>query len=246
MLVGLCGIPMAFLLYFTVKEPARSEAHAEASAEPMGATLKSLLARPPLVHLILGISVASFGSQGISQWAPSFFMRIHGLKLSEVGVLIGLTAGLGAVLGMVVGGLVMTRLSRYDRRWELWMPAIVFALNPFFMAPSFLLPDLRIVLVLQFLGTFIAASGVGVAISSVQTYAEPHRRATAAAIMFLMSALIGLGIGPVAVGVLSDLLAAHFGIESLRYALLFMSLMPFWATTHLWLASRSSARWRLS
>lgn len=39
MLVGLCGIPMAFLLYFTVKEPARSEAHAEASAEPMGAVL---------------------------------------------------------------------------------------------------------------------------------------------------------------------------------------------------------------
>lgn len=246
MLVGLCGVPVALLLFSTVREPARSEAHAAASAEPMSATVKALLARRPLVHLILGIAIASFGSQGITQWGPSFFIRTHGLKLSEVGVLIGLTAGLGAVLGMVMGGWVMTRLGRADRRWELWMPAIVFALNPFFMMPSFLLLDLKSVLLLQFLGAFISASGVGVAISSVQTYSEPHRRATAAAIMFLMSALIGLGLGPVAVGVLSDVLKPSFGIESLRYALLIMSLMPFWAATHLWLASRSSARWRLS
>lgn len=246
MLVGLCGIPVALILYFTVKEPARSEDHANASAEPMRTTIKALLSRPPLVHLILAIAIASFGSHGVINWLPAFFIRTHELSLSEVGVYIGLTGGLGAVLGMLAGGYAITRIASRDARWELWWPMLVFALNPFFMLPSLLASELVIVFVLQFLGSFIAASGVGVAISAVQSFTESHRRATAAAIMFLMSALIGMGLGPVAVGVLSDLLSASFGTESLRYALVIMSIMPFWAAFHLWLTSRTSERWRLS
>lgn len=245
MVVGVCGIPLALALYFTVREPVRNKAHIEASVEPMRTTLKALLARPPLVHLVLGIGIASFGGNGIVTWLSAFFIRLHGLSLSEVGVYVGVSGALGAVLGMVFGGFVVKKLSRRDVRWELWWPAIMFALNPLFMLPSFLIADLKVVFVLQLVASFVGASGVGVALAAIQTYTESHRRATAIAIVLLVSALLGLGLGPVVVGALSDLLAPSYGIESLRYALMAATCLPIWAATHFWLAARSSRRWIL-
>ena len=51
--------------------------------------------------------------------------------------------------------------------------------------------------------------------------------------------LIGLGLGPPAVGLLSDLLRPSFGEESLRWALVASKTLPFWGVFHLWLASRT-------
>ena len=79
--------------------------------------------------------------------------------------------------------------------------------------------------------------------SSAQTYVAPHQRAMAIAIILLASSLLGLGLGPVAVGILSDLLAPDLGIESLRYALIATTVIPFWAALHFYLAARASRRW---
>ena len=61
----------------------------------------------------------------------------------------------------------------------------------------------------------------------------------------LLSSLLGLGVGPVVVGVLSDLFAPRFGVESLRYALMVIGCMPLWGALHFWLASRSAKGWSL-
>ncbi len=244
--VGLCGIPLALLIFFTVREPARGAAHARQPAESMLTTLKALVVRPPLVNIAVGIGIGAFGSYGMVQWLPAFFIRTHGLNLAEVGLYSGATGAIGGVLGTVFGGYALVRLGRRDVRWELWWPMIVFALFPLFMLPSFLVADWKVALGLQLVAFFIGASGGGVALSSLQTYVEPHRRAVAVAVTLLMSALLGLGLGPVAVGVISDLLASRFGPESLRYALIATTLIPFWAASHFLLAARSSRRWRLS
>ncbi|MCW3834482.1 spinster family MFS transporter [Sphingomonas canadensis] len=243
--VGLCGIPLAVLMYFTVREPLRSETHARDAAEPMRATLRSLFVRPTVIHLVFGISIAAFGSYGMSQWLPAFFIRLHGLTLGQVGLYIGMTGAVGAVLGTVFGGFMLTRLGRRDVRWELWWPMLVFALFPLLMLPSFLTPDWRVALGFQVVAFFVGASGGGVAMSAMQTYVEPHRRATAIALILLSSSLLGLGLGPVAVGVISDLLAPSLGAESLRYGLIAMLFMPFWAAVHFYLAARSSRKWSL-
>lgn len=70
-------------------------------------------------------------------------------------------------------------------------------------------------------------------------------RATALAILMLLSALLGLGVGPVAVGALSDALAPRWGVESLRYALTVIACVPLWAALHFWLAARSAKGWTL-
>jgi predicted MFS family arabinose efflux permease len=242
-ITGLLGIPLALLMFFTVREPLRGRTHTEAPAESMLTTLKALLVRPPLIHLVLGVAVAAFGSYGMIQWLPAFFIRSHDLNLAQVGFYVGVVGAAGAVLGTVFGGYALTRLGPRDARWELWWPMIVFALFPLFMLPSLLISDWKLALVLQLFGFFIGASGGGVAMSALQTFVEPHRRAVAIAVLLMMSSLIGLGLGPVAVGVISDLLASSFGAESLRYALMATLVMPIWAALQFWLSARSSGRW---
>lgn len=243
--VGLLGIPLALLLFFTVREPVRGEGHAAASAESTLTTLKALSSRAPLRHLILAISIAAFGSYGMLQWLPAFFMRVHGLSLAEAGGYVGAAKGAAGVLGAVFGGFVLTRLGPRDQRWELWWPMAVFMLSPLVSLLSLSVDDWRVALGLQMGGAFVGATAGGVMLSAVQTYAEPHRRATALAILMLISSLLGLGVGPVVVGVLSDLLAPTFGVDSLRYALMVIGALPLWAALHFWLAARASKGWSL-
>lgn len=246
MVVGLLGVPLAVLIYTTLREPARSADHAHASAESTLTTYKALFARPPLRHLVLGISIATFGSYGMLQWLPAFYIRLHGLSLAEVGVYVGAAKGGAGVLGAVFGGFVLTRLGPRDVRWELWWPMAMFGIAPLFMLASLWVPAWQVALGLQMVGTFMSSSASGVALSAVQSYAEPHRRATALAIVGLVSSLMGLGLGPVVVGAVSDLLAPSVGIDSLRYALMVIALLPIWGAAHLWFASRSAKGWSLA
>lgn len=245
MIAGLSGFPLALIMFFTVREPPRGEAHSQASREPLRATLRALGMTRPFVHIVLGIAVGAFGSFGMAQWIPAYFVRLYGLSLTEVGLYSGGTAVCGAVLGTVFGGYVVSRLSRRDVRWELWWPMLVFALFPLLILPSFLVADWQLALGFQLVAFFVGASGGGVALSATQTYVEPHRRAMAIAIILLMSSLLGLGLGPVAVGLISDLLAPSLGVESLRYALVTTTVIPFWAAVHFGLAARSSRGWNL-
>lgn len=242
-IVGLLGVPLAILMFFTVREPKRSGGHADTASESIFVTVKALLARPPLVNTTLAISIAAFGSYGMSQWLPAFFIRSHGLSLSEVGLYSGAVSAVAGVLGTVFGGMALTRLGPRDVRWELWWPMIVFTLFPMFMLPSFIVPDWKVAFGLQFVAIFIGASGGGVALSALQTYAEPHRRATTIALTLMSSALLGLGLGPVLVGVISDVLAVNSGANSLRYALMITCFMPIWSAVHFWFAARFSKGW---
>lgn len=62
--------------------------------------------------------------------------------------------------------------------------------------------------------------------ATVQSVVSPTSRATAAAILFFVMNLIGLGLGPVCVGALNDVLAAAFGeVEGIRLALLLSALV---------------------
>lgn len=236
--IGLAGIPLAALIAVTMREPPRHSA--PPSSEPALAALRALAARRPLVHIIAGLSVGAFATYGMAQWLPAFFIRSHGATLTEVGIYGAVFGGLSGVAGTLAAGALMVRLHRRDSRWELWLPALCYALALPCYAASFALPALAQALASQFLAVFLAAAGGTVAISAIQTFAEPHRRATAVAVMVLLSSLIGLGLGPTAVGAASDALSAAFGTQSLRYALVLSTAFLAWAALHFLAAARAS------
>jgi predicted MFS family arabinose efflux permease len=236
--IGLMGIPLAILIIATMPEPKTRTVRSETS-ESMFAALGTLLKRRTFMHVVIGFSLGSICTFGISQWLPAFLIRSFGMGMAEVGAWVGLTSATSGIVGLITGGLVVTRLMSRDQRWELWLPALAFLLVTPIYAVLFLSPYAWLAITLKFVSNFVGSIATGVALASVQSLVEEHRRATAIAIIMFLSALLGMGLGPALIGYFSDFFAPHFGKESLRYALLASCLLPFWASMHFFLAARS-------
>ena len=76
----------------------------------------------------------------------------------------------------------------------------------------------------------------------VQRLVALRSRAIASAILLFIANLIGLGLGPLLLGVSSDLLTDRFGDDALRYSLLIATSIGVWASLHFFLAARTLAR----
>ncbi len=77
-------------------------------------------------------------------------------------------------------------------------------------------------------------------LAQTQSLVPLRMRGVASAIMLLIINLIGLGLGPLVVGALSDAFEPRFGEDSLRYALMLAVLVvTTWAALHYTLASRT-------
>jgi len=85
----------------------------------------------------------------------------------------------------------------------------------------------------------LAGVFLGPTFALVQTLVEPSRRAVAAAVLLFVANLAGHGLGPVAVGALSDALEPRLGPDSLRYALAAVSGLAAWSALHYAMAGRT-------
>ena len=77
------------------------------------------------------------------------------------------------------------------------------------------------------------------AFAITQSLATPMMRATAAAVLLFVVNIIGLALGPALTGALSDALQPTYGDDSLRYAMLCVSMVLAWAAFHFWRASHT-------
>ena len=76
-----------------------------------------------------------------------------------------------------------------------------------------------------------------------QGLADVRMRAMAAALLLLITNLVGGGIGPQAVGIMSDYLAVQYDEDSLRYSLLAINLIfGLWSSLHYFLAGKTIRR----
>jgi MFS family permease len=171
--------------------------------------------------MILGLSMMLFVSTGVVAWLPSFLARSHGMQADEVGRLLGLALGVAGPVGTVVlGGIVADRLSRRDLRWGVWVVGI----GGLILCPAYLLviaaPTGPFAIAAYFVPALFGIFFQGPTAALTQAVSPVSMRATSGALMLLIGNLIGLGLGPLAIGVLSDFLEPSFGQESLRYALL--------------------------
>jgi len=66
----------------------------------------------------------------------------------------------------------------------------------------------------------------------VQSLTPLRRRALASANLLFVINMIGLGVGPHVVGLLSGLMQPRYGTEALRYALLGVAVLNLWCAFH--------------
>jgi MFS family permease len=242
LLVGGPGLLLAVVVKLTVLEPrVRGENGAlpVGEAPSFGRSLATLRARRTYLPLNLAAVAAAVTVYGFMVWIPAYLIRTFGLNTREVGTLVGLSAGLAGSVGVFGGGWLADRLSRSDARWLVWLPAATTLL----FVPSILLvlfaPTARTALLLLIPAYLLALAYTGPTWAVLQTIAPPNVRATAAAILLFLVNLIGLGLGPQAVGTLSDLFESESGAGELRIALAIVACVSALASIFYLLCARS-------
>lgn len=244
--VGLPGVLVALLIRFTMDEPIRGLADQKtvaATVEPLGVVLRLLWQRHSFRHMAMGAAMNAFAVYSMNSWSASFFIRSFGLTSGEVGTWLALILGAGGAIGLLSGGLLAQRLATRDVRWYLWTSALAAIIAVPFAVLTYLADSVTAALLWFTVPGFLATVYLGNTLAMVHGLVGLRMRALASAILFFVLNLIGLGLGPWSVGMLSDALEPTLGAESLRYAML--SLIPIasvWSALHFYLGSRHIAQ----
>jgi predicted MFS family arabinose efflux permease len=241
--VGLPGIALAFAVKMTIREPIRGMSDPVSSKAmeqlPLIATMLHLLKNRTLMHIAMGGALTSFVGYGLGQWLPAYFIRIHEMGIAETATYFGLVLGVASAVGTFLGGTLSDKLSKRDVRFYAWLPAAgVLVAFPFYVA-AMMSDNPYIAIAILIVPSTLNSLWLGPSFGTIQNLAPTRMRAMASALMLFILNIIGLGLGPFLVGVLSDLLSGTFGIDSLRYAILIATVAYFWAAAHFVMAGKT-------
>lgn len=220
MIVGLPGILLAALLYFTVKEPARRiAAESKENKVPMKEAIATIFKLKSFRYFSLACAMSGFVSYGVGNFMPSYLARSHGMSGDQIGLFLSMASLFGGVTGTILGGYLVDKIGKKDVRWYLWLPGITAFLAVPFMLWIYQTDNTTAIIWVYVIPYLLGTMYLGPSIAVAHMLVGPNMRAMASAILLLVLNLIGLGLGPVAIGFLSDVLQETYGTDGLRHAM---------------------------
>lgn len=244
--VGLPGLLLALIVRFTIKEPIRgaSEQRHDSGAQPTIREVAAFLVRRrSFIYMAVGSGLSSWVGYSIIFNMPSFLVRSFAASPSEIGVWLGLIYGVAGGLGFFLGGYLADRIGQRSHRKALGFLAASTLLATLFNAGVFLSASVFWCLVLLILPSVISNFYLAPVLGQTQSLVSLRMRAVASSLILLVLNVIALLIGQPITGLISDMFAATQGVESMRYALLVISVvaLPVAAVCY-WLAGRTIER----
>ena len=229
--LGIPGVLFAVIVYFTIKEPIKGQSDpdianaldengVELKTPSLVEVIKYLLGKKTFIYFALAAGFNTFTTYGVGNFLPSFLQRVHDIDIAKAAIVLGLTTGAGGFIGTFFGGFLADKLRDRDMRWYMWVPIIAGLLN---ITPGLILyltENANLAMVMTFFTGTLTAFYLGPTIAVTHSLVGPKMRAFASSILFFILNLIGLGFGPLFVGLMSDALTPQYGDESLRYAFL--------------------------
>ena len=241
--VGAPGLIIALIVRYTLREPIRGlseQRQVETQTVPFTNVLNLLMSRPAFKHMAFGAALNAFAGYSTSSWTASFMIRSHGMSTGELGTWLAMIMGFGGAVGVFAGGVIAERLARKDVRWYMWLPALTGLICVPFMVANYMVAGAYTALIVSIIPGILFNVYLGNTLAMTHGLVGLRMRALASAILFFILNLIGLGLGPWVIGLLSDLLAPTLGQESLRHAMLYLlPAMMTWSVIHFYLASRT-------
>lgn len=220
-IVGLPGILLAVIVRLTVKEPPRGLNDTEApDPVPIGEVAKHFTSHKTMVLVALGCATAAFIGYGNGNFMPAYLARLHGMTTTDIGILLSISIGVGGMIGTFASGYIADWLGKKDIRWYAWLPASAGIVAVPLGLSVLISPSIEFITVALFLANVFNTIYLGPSIAVCHSLSKPAMRALVSAILFFVLNLIGLGLGPLFVGILSDYFTALHGNEGIRYALL--------------------------
>ncbi|SDE23742.1 spinster family MFS transporter [Kordiimonas lacus] len=221
MIVGIPGVLLAIILRMTVQEPPRGLYDKPGSDKrySLVETFQILFKLKSFPFIAFGCAMSAFVSYGTSNFMPSFMIRYHGISPSEIGLTLGLVTGIGGMIGTFLGGALTDRFGAKDARWYLWLPGLTAVTAIPLALVTYHTSSKEVMLGTYFLVVILSTLYLAPSIAVTHRLVPPSMRALSSAVLFLVLNLIGMGLGPVLVGAISDFEAARTGADGLRTAL---------------------------
>jgi MFS family permease len=239
--LGLPGVALALLILVTVREPARGRLDSVHSAqEPVSfrRTLGYTRQHPTLAHCLIGGSVFTLWSWGLMWWTPSYLVRSQHLSLGAAGDLLSLIHGIGGTIALLATSLSMPFVEKRGPRAVPLFTAAAIGVGTIPSIIAFTTTSASVATFMLWLFIPLSYCAFGPTFALVQNLVPADMRAQAVALLLFLANIANLVIAPQLVGLISDSLAPTFGAESLRLALLPLTLCGFWAAAHFWIVAR--------
>lgn len=261
MVAGAPGLVLAVVAGLVLREPRRGPVRQAMrqkieAAPTLAETLKELSGKTTFWLMAGALSLVCFVGYAHIAFTAPFYMRIHGPAVTELaasvglkaggflGVTLGLVGGLSGVFGTLLGGVLADRAARRDVRGYMTIPAAAALLAVPFYGFLYTAATPLAALALGVVPNILINIWTGPVYATAQSMVHPRSRATASAILLLIANFVGLGLGPLGLGFLSDRLSAS-GLgeaEGLRWAMLSISYLLLISGGLYWLARRTVAR----
>jgi MFS family permease len=261
---GAPGLLLGLLAATSLPEPRRrlwrQGIKARGPSATLRETLRFLATKRTFRYVALAVSASAFVGSGIAPFIASSFLRNHLPELTRIsaqlggllgydlkpigfmGLALGLCLGLAGVIGALVGGRMADRFGRRDKRAYVLFPAITSVLSMPPLVASALVGSVPLALAFLALYVLISSTWYGAGYTTAYSIVPAHMRATTSAILLFVMNLVGLGLGPLVVGALSDFLAGPGALgpaEGVRWAIVIASLGCLVATALFWRAASS-------
>jgi len=225
LLAGLPGLAIGAIIALTLREPPRTGAFAPAQDERpqrLIDSLREIAGVAALYPLIVVTSLVCLTMSAVLMWAASFLIRVHGLPLQQATFVVGIVVGVASSVGTLASGAISDRIS-LRARWKLLLvPTVGITLGlpaglATALAPSAALSIAALCLTMVLMNTWMGPV-FALAMESVSA----RCRGLTNAVFQAAANLIGVGLGPVVAGALSDY---YGGPTSLRPAIATLFLL---------------------
>lgn len=211
-IAGAPGLLLGLVIWITVPDPKgdRSIKHAFRPA-PGETSLKQAMAelsrKPAYWYLVVSGIIIQFIAYGMASFYAGFFVRVFDIGYTELGIKLGIVTAISGGFGAWVGGRVGDWMNRKTPAGALIASAAALVLavpGIYFMVYA---PTANMAFLLLAIPTFAYTFYYGPNFAAIQTLATDQTRAMAPAIWLFFTGLLGLGLGPLFVGSLSDYFA---------------------------------------
>ncbi|HKC04056.1 MAG TPA: MFS transporter, partial [Sphingomicrobium sp.] len=215
-IMGIAGILLAPVIKYAVRDLPRPEPAADRA--PLLQVFPMVARKPTFWLMAFAASMSSLCGYGLAVWTPSVLIRSYHLDLISTGNFLASLLIIGGCTGVFMGGWLADRLGARDKGWYAKLPTIAWLITAPTFALGLMAPSLWLAWPLLLIPNALNILWLGPITTAVQHLVPQPMRATASASFLFINNLIGLGVGPLLIGGISDALKSTYGAESLRYA----------------------------
>jgi predicted MFS family arabinose efflux permease len=217
--VSLPGVIFAAILALTMRAPAGAQPQQAAPHASFASSFAAFVKSPLALAAAAMSGLSSFTTYAMLSWLPAYMTRVKGMTPHEIETYFAVAFALAVGAGMSGGGFILDRWLPRSRRAHSLIPCFGQLLAMPFLTLAVLTPDWRLSLLFWLVPVAGAVSFTVPQIALIQSIAPVAQRGVFGAMFLFVINLIGAGLGPVYVGMISDRLKPIWGVQSLSFGL---------------------------